>query len=501
MILEEASTPPRRPVHKWIRLALGVTLLVGLAVVARHSVLRGRALQRTAPEIFLGAAPLVGRNFRDGWDWRFNPTQLIAAGFVIVVAASWWSGWWLRARTGLIIGASAVGAGLFAVVLALTDGRDGLLHGAADKSEYFANLGKTPDAGKFVSSFLRRISLYSVHVRGHPPGFTVLLKFIDAIGLHGVWPVVGLSVLGTVLLPIGVLLTVRTVVDERTMRSSAPFLIVAPYSIWMMTSADALYTGAGACGIALIVVGTRTTGRRAVLCGLSGGLLLGADLYGTYLVALLFVVPSICLAASLRSHRGGTLAAGAAAMVGGLVVVGLYKWSGFWWFDGVDQTKREYWAGSAQFRTWGYFGIANLIVAVIAVGPASVVGAWRLRNRRLWLLVGAGLTALAISHLSQYTKGEVERIWLLFYPWIALAGAGLAGAGRAGTGRAGTGLAGAGRARPDLENPLVEGILVANSDGERPILQPERGDRSAAIWIAIQGGAAIVLQAALLTKW
>ncbi len=459
--------------------------MVGLAITARDSVMRGRALQRTAPEIYLGAAPLVGRNFRDGWDWRFSPTQLIAAALVGVVAASWWSGWWLRVHARLVVAASAIGAGLFAVVLALTDGRDGLLFGAADESEYFANLSKTPEAGRFVSGFLRRISVYSVHVRGHPPGFTVLLKFIDAIGLQGVWPVVGLSLLGTMLVPIGVLVTVRTIVDDDAMRRSAPFLIVAPYAIWMMTSADALYTGVGACSIALIIAGTRSTGWRSSLYGLTGGLLLGADLYGTYLVAVLFVVPVVGLVASWRSHRPGTVTAGIAAMVGGLVVVGLYKWSGFWWFDGVDQTKREYWAGSAQFRLWGYFGIANLIAAVIALGPATVVGAWRLRNRGLWLLVGAGLVALSISHFSQYTKGEVERIWLLFYPWIALAGAGLVRSEVVGSGGAESG----------------DGILVADPAGQRHKPQPETRYRPVAVWIAVQGGVAILLQAALVTKW
>ncbi len=463
------------------RALVGAGLVLGLLLVGRASVLRGRALQRTDPEIFLGAAPLVGRNFRDGWDWRFSPTQLLAGALVLAVAASWWRGWWWRAGMRSVVAASALGAGAFAVLLALTDGRDGLLHGAADKSEYYANLRFTPDAASFVSQFLRRIGRYSVHVRGHPPGFTLLLKAVAAVGLRGVWPVVGLSLLGTLALPVGVLLTVRAVAGDGAVRRSAPFLVVAPYAIWMATSADAVYTAVGALGIAGIATAGRTGGRRGVGLGLAGGLLLGFDLYGTYLTAVLFVVPVACLAASAVAHRAAVVRAVIAAGVGGLVIVCGFTLAGFWWFDGVEQTRREYWAGSAQFRTWSYFGAANLVAAAISLGPASLFGAWRLRDRRLWWLVGAGLTAMLVSHVSQYTRGEVERIWLLFYPWMAVAGAG-------------------------LSVPLIP-VRPAAAGGSPPgdatpdRVQPDGRRRVTALWIVIQGCSAIVLQAALVTKW
>ena len=43
----------------------------------------------------------------------------------------------------------------------------------------------------------------------------------------------------------------------------------------------------------------------------------------------------------------------------------------------------------------------------------------------MWVVVGGRCWPLLVSHLSRYTKGEVERIWLFFYPWIAIAGAAL----------------------------------------------------------------------------
>jgi hypothetical protein len=60
------------------------------------------------------------------------------------------------------------------------------------------------------------------------------------------------------------------------------------------------------------------------------------------------------------------------------------------------------------------------------------------------------------SHLSQYTRGEVERIWLLFFPWIVVAG----------------------------------GALIGVSARLR-----------SATWVAAQAAAAVVLQAALVSKW
>ena len=106
----------------------------------------------------------------------------------------------------MIIWSTAVGAGLFGLLLALTDGRDGLFYGVEEETEYLANPTITPPAGDFVRNFVVDINDYSVHVRGHPPGFIVLLEFLDAIGLGGSWPIVALSLISSILLPVGVLI-------------------------------------------------------------------------------------------------------------------------------------------------------------------------------------------------------------------------------------------------------------------------------------------------------
>lgn len=389
------------------------------------SVVNGRREQRLHRGLFLGAAPLVGRNEKDGWDWRFNWSLIGAGALALVVVVACWRDWWTVLRLRWVIIASALGATAFAVLLGLTDGLDGLTHGAADKSEYLANLAKTPPAGEFVRRFLRDLNGYSVHVRGHPPGFVLVLKLLDNIGLRGVWPVVTLSIGGCGVLTAAVLLTVRTIAGDEWMRRAAPFLIVAPYSIWMVTSGDSVFTAIGAVGVLAAAEGLRRTGRIALLLGLASGLLLGFLLFLTYLGAIYLLLPTVIVVVAVISHRRGAIPAIVGAVIAGLAVLIGFRLAGFWWFDGVDNTRQQYLLGTAQFRKWSYFRFGNIGAALIVIGPVGVIGLATLRNRRLWLLIGAACAGLLISHFSQYTKAEVERIWLLFYPWIAIAAAGL----------------------------------------------------------------------------
>jgi hypothetical protein len=276
----------------------------------------------------------------------------------------------------------------------------------------------------------------------------LVLKLLASLGLRGAWPAVLLAVLATGLIVASTLVTVWAVAGDAWVRRTAPFLIVAPYSIWLVTSADAFFTAVAATGVAACALALRRRGAVAAVAGAAGGAAIGLLLFLTYLGAVFALVPAVLLVASVVRRRRGALPA--------LTVVAGFAVGGFWWADGVRRTRTEYWEGTAQFRTWGYFGWSNVAVALIAVGPAAVAGLLRLRDRRVWLLSGAALAALAASHLSQYTRGEVERIWLLFYPWLTVAAGAL----------------------------VVHGVR-----------------RSGVAWLTVQAGCAIALQAALVTKW
>jgi len=435
-------------------------------VLIAISVSWGIRLQRETPEIFLGAAPLVGRDPRHGWSWRFSWALVAAAAVGAMVVFATWRGWWWRWRTRTIVPTVALGAAVFAVLLALTDGRDGLLHGAVDPTEYLANLAIMPPVGEFVRNFVEDIDRYSVHVRGHPPGFVVLLAVMDAIGLDGGWPVVGLSVAGTALTPAGVLVAAWAVGGVEWVRRCAPVMIVAPYALWMMTSADAVFAAVGAWGVATCVLGLRSTGRRALAWGTTSGLLLGGLLFFTYGGATFVVVPLVPTIVALRRRQPGAVPTVVGAVVAAGLVTAGFAAAGFWGFAGATETRLQYWAGTAQFRPFAYFALANLAATLIAIGPAGFGGLLRLWQQRrrppaIAVLVLGGFLALMASHLSQYSRAEVERIWLLFFPWLVLAG----------------------------------GLLIDRPDAGAAVR------RLAAITLSVQVVLAVVLQAALVSKW
>lgn len=452
-----------------VRQLLALALYAGVLSAFYVAVTWGRELQRTAPEVFLGAAPLVGQNFRDGWDWRFGWSLIgagVLGGAVMTLAAR---GWYDQARLRVIVRSTALGAGLFGLLLALTDGRDGVFYGVEDETEYLANLPITPPAGDFVRNFVGDIGDYSVHVRGHPPGFIVLLKFLDAIGLGGSWPVVAISLISSALIPVGVLVAVWAIAGGTWVRRSAPFLVVAPYAIWVMTSADAYFAALAAWGVAFIALGVRRDGRGAAWLGAIGGLFLATLLFMTYGGAIFMLMPLVIVGAGWVSRRSGSFGKGTTSTVVGAVTMALvvtFSWfaAGFWWFEGVEATQTEYWAGTAQFRIWNYFIFANLVVALFAVGPATFVGLTKLRDKRLWILVGGALAAVIAADLSQLSKGETERIWLLFYPWLVIAGA-----------------------------SLVQRFEFKRLDISKNTMF--------AGWIGVQAISAILLQAALVSKW
>ncbi len=439
-----------------LRRLLPVGLFAAAAWVVWWSVVNGRSHERADVSVFLGAAPLVGRNAKDGWDWRFGWGLIGAMAVATGVCIGCWSGWWWRIRQRWVVAAAAIGAASFAVLLAFTDGLDGLRYGAEHKSEYLATLSTKPPAGEFVRTFVARLDNYSVHVRGHPPGYVLVLKSLHVVGLGGVWPVVMLSVVSAGVVAAAVLVAVRAIAGEEWMRRCAPLLVVAPYAIWMVTSADAFFTAVAALGVAAVAEGVTRPRRQSLWFGLVAGLLLGSLLFLTYLGAIFLTVPAVVVIVAVVQRRRGALITLLGAAVTGMAVVAVFRVAGFWWFDGVTATKRQYAAGTAQFREWGYFKFGNIGAAMFAIGPLTVVGFGTLRNRRMWLLVGGAAAALLASHLSKYTKAEVERIWLLFYPWLVIAAGGLVT-----------------RSRRWMTASLV----------------------------AAQAACAVVLQAALVTKW
>jgi methylthioxylose transferase len=398
------------------------TVAIGVAAaVVAVSVVWGHRVQADE-RVKLGAAPLVG-----AWKARLSWRLLFP---LIVAAVIMWFGPRLvdrlRWRTMTVL--TGMGAAGFTLLLAAADGWSNVLDPVVHPTEYWANLATLPTSGSMLRDYgtIDFLLNYSVHAKGHPPGFLLLLQGLDGIELGRPWVAGALSYLGAAALPVAVLVTVRAMTDHTVARRVAPFLVLAPYAVWMGTSADALYTATTAWGVACAVLAihsTRIVGR--VGLGATAGLLLSIGLFFTYGTAIFMLLPlALVLRRSRRSGRDVLVVAGSAALVAALVT-GVFAVSGFWWFDGATTTKTFYWWGTAQFRPWRYFLIGNIGAALIAIGPAVVAGFGALRDRALWWVVGGAMMCILVADVSQYSKAEVERIWLLFFPWLVPAVASL----------------------------------------------------------------------------
>jgi methylthioxylose transferase len=340
----------------------------------------------------------------------------------VIVAAALIVGWRLAlvlSWTRLLV-AAAIGSAVWAVALAVVDGADGLTDPIVAGEEYIHDVDAVGTPGAFLGDFTDRIEEYTAHVQGHPPGLLLGLWSLDRIGLGEPGWAAALFVAGGAAAVAAVLVTAREVAGELWARRAVPFLVMAPAAIWVASSADAFYAGVGAWAVALVVLATRSRPAADALA-LTGGLLFGLLCFLSYGLVLLAAIPLVV------AVDRATLRPIALAVVGAVPVFGIFAAAGFWWVDGLLATKDRYFAGVAGDRPYLTFLIANLAAFAIVVGPAAAVALARLRARGMWLLAGGALGAIAIADLSGMSKGEVERIWLPFAPWVLLAGAALVG--------------------------------------------------------------------------
>ncbi|WP_372791704.1 hypothetical protein [Paraconexibacter sp.] len=403
-------------------IALGAWLLV---VVAGGAV--GRALYADDPLVRIGNAPLVGSaDIRLSW-WAvpalvFAPIA-VAAGPRIAATLRW--------RRLLVVAGLAALA--WTVALALTDGPDALSAPLETRYEYLAAVDRVGSPTAFLSSFTDVLATYPTHVKGHPPGLVLALAGMDGIGLGGGGWAAALVLLGGALMVPAALVAQRALGGEQAARATAPFLVLLPGAVWLGTSADGLFAGVAAVGIALFTVAATARGTptdpthgrrvavRADVLALAAGVVLGLALHLSYGIAPLGAVV-IAVAVACRAWRA-TVVAGLGV---GAVALGFVA-AGFWWFDGLAATRELYFAGVASRRPYLEFLLIDLAAFALVVGPAAAVGLARLRDRGTWILCGGALVALSSAALSGLSRGETERIWLPFAPWIVLATCALRG--------------------------------------------------------------------------
>lgn len=368
------------------------------------SALSGHAISINAPPLHARADPVL-------------PPELALALVVSALLVGVLPALATRASWRVLLAGAPASAVVFGCVLASIRGADRVVAPVRGHREYLAVLPRVADVGTFLGTFTERLPSYPVHVQGHPPGPVLLAVALRDLGLGApVWFAAALIAGGVLLVP-ATLIVVREVAGEHWARRAMPFLVVGPAAIWLVTSADALFAGIGALGVALVVVATGTRSPRRDLLAVTGGLVLGAAAFLSYGLVLLAVIP-LAIAWRRRTVRPIALAA-----AGALAVALAFLGAGFWWVDGMAATREQYFAGIAARRPYLAFALINVAAFALVVGPAAAVGIARLRDRRMWLIVGAGLVVVGAGLVSGLAKGEVERIWLPFVPWVLVAAA------------------------------------------------------------------------------
>ena len=315
-------------------------------------------------------------------------------------------------------------ATMWTVSLALAEGTSGLTRGPNWHTEYLTDVPsvRAGTAG-FLRGFTDSIERYEIHVRGHPPGMVLLLAGLDRVGLGGAGPEAALVIALAATAPVAVMLVVREVAGEPMARRTIPWLVLTPSAIWIATSADALYMAVGAWAVALVILSVDRNPARSVGMAAIGGILGGLALLGSYGLVLLAIVP-ISVMWSRRRDRHHVARTVAVATIASSAVIASLVPFGFWWFEGLRATKHEYDILDVDRPYWAFLFV-NAAAWSLALGPAIFMALARLRDCRLWSVVGGGIAAAMLANASGLSLGEVERIWLPFTLWVLPAGAAL----------------------------------------------------------------------------
>jgi len=390
-------------------------LLVAVTAVwlglLRLAWLRGHVLvPSVGRHLGIGAAPFVGR-------WELLVTTRLALPLALAVAAVIWGPTLVaRARWATVQATVAATTVAWVLALALVDGPRRLTTTLGSRYDYLAAVDGVGTPGRFLATFVAQVPDLPTHVKSHPPGLVVALWCLDRLGLGGTGPALALVLGGGALAAVSVLAAGRSLAGEAWARRAAPFVALGPAALFA-TNADLLFTGLSTAGLALVVLASaQPVGSRAGAVRAAGaGGVLGVALLCSYSTAL-FAVP--VLAVLVPRRRWQVLAvAGAAALA---VVAAPAAW-GFWWPDGWAAARAEYWQGLASRRPSGYFAWANLVAGSALLGPVGLVALARRWARPLRPLLVGTLAMVAVATASQLSKGEVERIWLPFAPWLLLA--------------------------------------------------------------------------------
>jgi hypothetical protein len=381
-------------------LALGITI-----IAASHAI--GRYLQARGHRMFVNAPPLTGNVLP-----RASMRTLICVGIgAIGVTASnrvsRITSWRLFLLCCWVVAIA------WSVGLAAADGADGFLRSPLSRVDYSRSLHLVHDPLSLMGGFVGQLDTLQGHAFSHPPGMLVVLWVMSRVGLAGPWWEAVLGHVAGSLAIVPILVAVRSVAGEQTARNSGLFLALLPAAVFFGSVADPVFMLLGASGICLAITAAgHRPGLQADARALASGLILGTSLFFSY--GLILLIPmALVLPVITRRYRTVVI-----VIVGSSIVVAVSGWIGLWWLEAFLAARPLVLQSVVRLRPYPYFLLANIGALLIAVGPAVWLGSIRARRGPLLILAGSSLALMMLANLSGMSKGEVERIWLPFLPWL-----------------------------------------------------------------------------------
>jgi hypothetical protein len=379
-----------------------------LAVVAWGFAVAG-VLVASDVDLGTAAAPFAGH-----YRHRVVAASLLAPGVAAGVLAAVHAGILARLRWRALLACSYVATLAWALALALVDGRAGLTRPLRAPG---GSLGDVPAVGDdplgFIRTFTDRVAGYSPATRAHPPGQVLALWSLERLGLRDPFAL-GLAVtaIGCLTVPL-VVIAVRSLCHEPAARRLVPVLALAPWAVWTALAPDALTATLAAAGVTIGVVGSEP-GRRPRWAAASG-LALGMAALCGYGVAWLGI--AVVATNFVRRRPFLNVVTGAA----GLLPLWVFFAWGFSWPEGLAAAGADVTGRGGGSRAWLAWAPLDVALLAVACGPVLVRAARRWRMTPGWPFLAGAVPAIALGVLTGLSRGEVERSWLPFFPWLLVA--------------------------------------------------------------------------------
>jgi len=369
---------------------------IGLALLARALDLR----------VGLSGAPFAGE-----YRVKVEVGTLLAPLVAVAVLAAVRGGVVDRLGWRRLLLLSWLAALAWSLALAVVDGGNGLTFPIANPDEYLRDVPAVAGhPGAFVRDFVGSVGSYTAATRTHPPAPVLLLWLLTEAGFTRP------ALLGVVVAAIGCLhvpavaVAVRSLCGEVAARRLLPVLVLAPYAVWVAVSMDGVTAALCAVFVALGVVASEPG--RTPRWAIASGVVLGIAALFSYAVGWLAAIP---LVVCFVRRRATTIAF---TGIGALTPLAIARAMGFVWPDGLSAAQADWSVRIGPHRSWLLWAVLDLAVLVVACGPLLVPAARRIRRTPGWpFLVGAGI-GVSFAIASGLARGEVERSWLPFFPWL-----------------------------------------------------------------------------------